>query len=68
MEIPTYLDTLITRVELLINEGLEYNYKMLEAITREDWDKADTYSLVAEDIDQEIGVLCLIKEAFEKQC
>lgn len=66
MEIPTYLDTLTTRVELLINEGLEYNYKMLEAITREDWDKADLYQLAAEDIDQEIGVLCLIKEALER--
>jgi len=66
MEIPTYLDTLTTRVELLINEGLEYNYKMLEAITREDWDKADMYALAAEDIDQEIGVLCLIKEALER--
>ena len=66
MEIPTYLDTLTTRVALLINEGLEYNYKMLEAITREDWDKADLYQLAAEDIDQEIGVLCLIKEALER--
>ena len=66
MEIPTYLDTLTTRVELLINEGLEYNYKMLEAITREDWNKAYMYALAAEDIDQEIGVLCLIKEALER--
>lgn len=66
METPTYLDTITTRIQLLIDEGLEYNYKMLEAITREDWDKADTFQIVAEDIDQEIGVLCLIREALEK--
>jgi hypothetical protein len=39
------------------------NYKMLEAVTREDWDSADTYNSTAEAIDEELGVLCLIKEA-----
>jgi hypothetical protein len=63
MEKTVYLHTLEDRIIRLINEGLEMNYKMLEAVTREDWDKADTYRAVAEEIDEEVGVLCLIKEA-----
>jgi hypothetical protein len=58
-----YLHTLEDRIIKLIDEGLNMNYKMLEAVTREDWDSADLYNLCAEDIDEELGVLCLIKEA-----
>jgi hypothetical protein len=32
-------------------------------VTREDWDSADLYNSAAENIDEELGVLCLIKEA-----
>lgn len=62
MKKEAYLHTLEDRIIKLIEIGLEMNYKMLEAVTREDWDKADTYNSAAEDIDEEIGVLCLIKE------
>jgi hypothetical protein len=58
-----YLHTLEDRIIKLINEGLNMNYKMLEAVTREDWDSADIYNSTAEAIDEELGVLCLIKEA-----
>ena len=58
-----YLHTLEDRIIKLINEGLNMNYKMLEAVTREDWDSADLYNSAAENIDEELGVLCLIKEA-----
>jgi hypothetical protein len=58
-----YLHTLEDRIIKLINEGLEANGKMLEAVTREDWDSADLYNSAAENIDEELGVLCLIKEA-----
>lgn len=63
MKKEAYLHTLEDRIIKLIDEGLEANYKMLEAITREDWDRADICKLTAEDIDEELGVLCLIKEA-----
>jgi hypothetical protein len=63
MDKTMYLHTLEDRIIKLINEGLEINYKMSEAVTREDWDKADMYNSTAEEIDEEIGVLCLIKEA-----
>lgn len=62
MKKEAYLHTLEDRIIKLIDEGLEMNYKMLEAATREDWDRADICQLAAEDIDEEIGVLCLIKE------
>jgi hypothetical protein len=58
-----YLHTLEDRIIKLINEGLDANSKMLEAVTREDWDSADLYNSAAENIDEELGVLCLIKEA-----
>jgi hypothetical protein len=64
METQNYITELSVRLMQLVDEGLEYNYKMLEAVTREDWDKADLYQLTAEDIDQEIGVLLLIQSAF----
>ena len=63
MKKEAYLHTLEDRIIKLINEGLNMNYRMLEAVTREDWDDADLYNSAAEDIDKEIGVLCLIKEA-----
>lgn len=63
MEKTVYLHTLEDRIIKLINEGLEMNHKMLEATTREDWNKADMYNSAAENIDEELGVLVLIKEA-----
>ena len=64
METQNYITELSVRLMQLVDEGLEYNYKMLEAVTREDWNQADLYQLTAEDIDQEIGVLLLIQSAF----
>jgi hypothetical protein len=50
------------RLVNLIEEGLQTEYKYLQKITEEKWNDVDDLQHICEDIQMELGVLCLIKE------
>jgi len=50
------------RMVELIEEGLQTEHKLLQKITEEKWDDADSFQSACEDIQEELGVLLLIKE------
>jgi hypothetical protein len=51
-----------SRIVGLIEEGLQTEYKLLQKITEEKWDDADSFQSACEDLQEELGVLLLIKE------
>jgi hypothetical protein len=51
-----------SRIIDLIEEGLKTEYKFLQKITEEKWDDADSFQSACEDLQEELGVLLLIKE------
>ena len=50
------------RMVELLEEGLQNEHKFLQKITEEKWDEADSFQSICEDIQEELGVLLLIKE------
>ena len=50
------------RMVELLEEGLQNEHKLLQKITEEKWDEADSFQSICEDIQEELGVLLLIKE------
>jgi len=50
------------RIVALLDEGLQNECKLLQKITEEKWDEADSFQSACEDIQEELGVLLLIKE------
>ena len=50
------------RMVELLDEGLQNECKLLQKITEETWDEADSFQSICEDIQEELGVLLLIKE------
>jgi hypothetical protein len=50
------------RLIILVKEGLQIEHKFLQKVTEEKWDEVDDLQSICEDIQIELGVLCLIKE------
>jgi len=50
------------RLIILVKEGLQTEHKFLQKVTEEKWDEVDDLQSICEDIQIELGVLCLIKE------